>query len=225
MARNLLFINKHAEIIQEFSREMADKNFEIDIAENGIDAAILLRQKEYQVVITGLVLDGFNGEQIVTYINKTYPDTVCIIYTTTISAAQLHFFVNERDVFRVFLRPVNFRKEFFEALSEAFEYNELKKKNREEVAVRKKKQKKNKDAILEMEDFLERQINGWKPFESFAKKVVAFSIEEHIAKMEPTKRKRLKQIEYEMIAQCCNNNEDILKQVQEDMERLFHKIK
>ena len=124
MARNLLFINKHAEIIQEFSREMADKNFEIDIAENGIDAAILLRQKEYQVVITGLVLDGFNGEQIVTYINKTYPDTVCIIYTTTISAAQLHFFVNERDVFRVFLRPVNFRKEFFEALSEAFEYNE-----------------------------------------------------------------------------------------------------
>ena len=47
MERNLLFVNKHPEIIQEFTKEMAEQNFKIDVADNGIDAALLLKKKEY----------------------------------------------------------------------------------------------------------------------------------------------------------------------------------
>lgn len=225
MERNLLFVNKHPEIIQEFTKEMAEQNFKIDVADNGIDAALLLKKKEYQVVVTGLVLEGFNGEQIITYINKTYPDTVCIIYTTNISAAQLHFFINQRDVFRVFLRPVNFRNEFFEALSEAFEYNEVKKKDREEIEVRKKKLLANKDAIRDMESFLERQISGWGEFEQYLQKTVDYTIDEYAKDLEEDKVKKLKRDEKVLVKQCCESKtEGAINQVIEDVRLLFEKL-
>ena len=103
MGRNLLFVNKHREIITEFLREMAGKEIQIDTAEDGAAAAALLKRREYQVLVTGLTMEGCNGEQLITYVNETYPNTVCIIYTTNVSAAQLHFFINKRNVFRVFL--------------------------------------------------------------------------------------------------------------------------
>ena len=109
MEKRLLFISKYKDIIQEFLDAMKDKDIEIETADNGLDAAALLKKNEYQIVVTGLTMDGYNGEQLISYINRAHPNTVCIIYTTTISAAQLHFFINKRDVFRVFLRPVNFR--------------------------------------------------------------------------------------------------------------------
>lgn len=208
MEKNLLFISKYPDIIEEFTREMAGQDIEIDIANNGIDAAILLRKKEYQIVVTGLTMDGFNGEQIITYVNRTYPDTVCIIYTTTISPAQLHFFVNERNVFRVFLRPVNFRKEFFEALSDAFEYNSIKKKDREEEEERKKRLEKNKKAIREMEGFLMNQMEGWKGLEEFSKKVIDYTIKEYLVDMEEDRRVRLKQLELDMVKRACNETEE-----------------
>lgn len=208
MEKNLLFISKYPDIIEEFTREMAGQDIEIDIANNGIDAAILLRKKEYQIVVTGLTMDGFNGEQIITYVNRTYPDTVCIIYTTTISPAQLHFFVNERNVFRVFLRPVNFRKEFFEALSDAFEYNSIKKKDREEEEERKKRLEKNKKAIREMEGFLMNQMEGWKGLEEFSKKVIGYTIKEYLVDMEEDRRVRLKQLELDMVKRACNETEE-----------------
>lgn len=127
---NLLFISKYPEIIHEFTDAMKDRDIEIETAINGIEAAAKIKKKNYDIVITGLSLEGYNGEQIITYLNKTAPSTVCIIYTTTISSAQLHFFINERNVFRVFLRPVDFRGVFWEALEEAYEYHAVQVKMR-----------------------------------------------------------------------------------------------
>ena len=126
---NLLFISKYPQIIHEFTDA-------IETAINGIEAAAKIKKKNYDIVITGLSLEGYNGEQIITYLNKTAPSTVCIIYTTTISSAQLHFFINERNVFRVFLRPVDFRGAFWEALEEAYEYHAVQVKNEEDTGAR-----------------------------------------------------------------------------------------
>lgn len=199
MERNLLFISKYPEIIEEFTREMKDKDIEIDIANNGIDAAILLRKKEYQVVITGISLDGFNGEQIVTYVNKTYPDTVCILYTTYISAAQLHFFLNEREVFKVFLRPVNFRQEFFQALEEAFLYHGIKKKNHQEKEDQQKRLSGNKAAVEELKAGLLRQQAGWTDLEAFAKKVITYTTNEQT-------EKGLREVQIQLIKKGCRNH-------------------
>jgi len=144
---NLLFISKYPQIIHEFTDAMKDRDIEIETAINGIEAAAKIKKKNYDIVITGLSLEGYNGEQIITYLNKTAPSTVCIIYTTTISSAQLHFFINERNVFRVFLRPVDFRGAFWEALEEAYEYHAVQVKNEEDTGARRQEQEKQEREI------------------------------------------------------------------------------
>lgn len=208
MSRNLLFISKYPDIVREFLDAMGDKDIEIETVDNGIDAALLLKKKEYQVVITGLLMEGFNGEQIITYVNKAHPDTVCIIYTTSISAAQLHFFMNKRDVFRVFLRPVNFRMEFFQALEEAFEYYATRVKDKEEEEERKQKFEKYQKNITELEGRLECQRFARVAMNRYMKKVVSFSLKEYASLLSLDGRKRLENYEFGIIGICCGKQEN-----------------
>ena len=131
MKRNLLFISRYPEIIDEFQGILEEKQIETEIAQNGTDAMELLKQKEYQILVTDLNLDGYNGDKIISYVNQVFPNTICMLYTNSISAVQLGFYLNKRDVFRVFLRPVNFRQEFMQALEEAYELYDLKKHDRQ----------------------------------------------------------------------------------------------
>lgn len=203
MTRRLLFISKYPEIIREFTAAMGDHGFEIDTALNGLDAASLLKKKEYQVVVTGLTMEGFNGEQIITFINKTFPDTVCIIYTTAISAAQLLFFMNKRDVFRVFLRPVNFRMEFSQALEEAFEYYANRVKDHEEEAKRKDRLLEYKKKVAELEQKLEYQRQLKLRTGVYMKKITAFSVQEHGKRLNEENRKMLEEYELLIVELCC----------------------
>ena len=103
MKRNLLFISRYPEIIDEFQGILEEKQIETDIAQNGTDAMELLKQKEYQILVTDLNLDGYNGDKIISYVNQVFPTTICMLYKNSISAVQLGFYLNKRDVFRVFL--------------------------------------------------------------------------------------------------------------------------
>ena len=165
MKRNLLFISRYPEIIDEFQGILEEKQIETEIAQNGTDAMELLKQKEYQILVTDLNLDGYNGDKILSYVNQKFPDTICMLYTNSISAVQLGFYLNKRDVFRVFLRPVNFRQEFMQALEEAYEFYDLKKRDRDSRQERLKQLEGNRKAIAEIEKIIENQNESWKDFE------------------------------------------------------------
>ncbi|MEI3048860.1 MAG: response regulator [Roseburia inulinivorans] len=169
MKRNLLFISRYPEIIDEFQGILEEKQIETDIAQNGTDAMELLKQKEYQILVTDLNLDGYNGDKILSYVNQEFPDTICMLYTNSISAVQLGFYLNKRDVFRVFLRPVNFRQEFMQALEEAYEFYDLKKHDRDSRQERLKQLEGNRKAIAEIEKIIENQNGSWKDFEDFCR--------------------------------------------------------
>lgn len=200
MSRTLLFIGRYPEIVEEFRRMLLEKDVEIDVAENGVDAVNLLKQKPYQVVVTALALEGLNGEQIVTYVNVTYPDTVCMIYTSAISAAQLDFYLNKRNVFRVFLRPMNFRKEFMQALEDAYEYYDMKIQEREDEEKREKLFAGNQEAVTNLGKILQQQKNGWEGFEAFSKALLSYTAGEN----EEEKTSRLRE-EKEIVKQMCKN--------------------
>ena len=89
MKRNLLFISRYPEIIDEFQGILEEKQIETDIAQNGTDAMELLKQKEYQILVTDLNLDGYNGDKIISYVNQVFTNTICMLYTNSISAVQL----------------------------------------------------------------------------------------------------------------------------------------
>lgn len=117
MENNLLFINQNKDIVQEFLAAMEGKegSLEIDTADNGLDAALLLNKKVYKVVVTGLNLPTFDGTKIVEYLNQNYPHTVCIVYTWRLEQVHLKLLINERKVFRIFQRPTDY-EEMYEAI-------------------------------------------------------------------------------------------------------------
>ncbi len=86
MKNNLLFINQNQDIIQEFLGAMEGREvpMEIDTADSGLEAAILLKKKTYKVVVTGMDLPTYDGTKIIEYLNKNYPQTICIVYTLSL---------------------------------------------------------------------------------------------------------------------------------------------
>lgn len=208
MGRRLLFISKYPEIVREFLDAMEEKDIQIDTASNGIEAAARLKKMEYEVVVTGLSLDGFNGEQIITYLNKSHPNTVCIIYTTTISPAQLHFFINERNVFRVFLRPVDFHKEFFNALEEAFEYYDVRVRNDEDKAEQEKNLERKMKAASSITYRRKLQKQVQHNTEGYMKRLCGLTLMEYGGAMDAAQIEALKKLEWQTVELCKEREED-----------------
>lgn len=225
MGRNLLFISKYPNIVKEFLAAMEGKQIEIDTASNGIEAAAKIKKKEYQVIVTGLSLDGYNGEQIITYLNKSFPNTVCIIYTTMISPTQLHFFINERKVFRVFLRPVDFAGEFFLALEEAYEYYDICVKNKEEEIQQKEEyeQKKGEMEVLMQKLNAQRQVQ--EVMNRYMKRLLYFSLQEYAGRVDNKRKDQLRQLEWEIVDLFCEQNADDLSNRLSKAEEIMSKIK
>ncbi|MCI8705781.1 MAG: response regulator [Lachnospiraceae bacterium] len=121
MENNLLFINQNKDIIQEFLAAMEGKEepMAIDTADSGLEAAFLLKKKIYKVVVTGLDLPTYDGTKIVEFLNRNYPQTVCIVYTWRLELAHLKLLINERRVFRIFQRPMDY-SQMYEAILDGF---------------------------------------------------------------------------------------------------------
>lgn len=202
MNRRLLFISKYPDIRQEFLVAMAEKKVRIDTASNGIEAASQIKKNTYQVVVTGLSLEGYNGEQIITYLNKNCPNTVCIIYTTTISPAQLHFFINERNVFRVFLRPVDFNKEFYTALEEAFEYYDVRVANEQDEESRGIEMEQKEKETAKIRQQIERQNQMRRRAGSYMKRLTALSLQEYANRLSAEQKEEVKALEWRAAELC-----------------------
>lgn len=225
--RKILFISRYEDVISEFLYSMRDNELdvEIDTASNGTDAIRMLNENDYQIVVTGLSLDGRNGEQIITYLNKNFPRAVCIIYATSISSAQLHFFINERNVFRVFLRPVNFRGEFFQALEEAFEYHEVRVKEDEEAVAREVTFEQQKLGITSFETRLSNQPRALRETNRYMRHLMLLTIKEYgglagsnASGIAPEVAKKLierKKLEWEAVDLCCKQDESYEERIRQ----------
>lgn len=137
MENNLLFVNQNQDIIQEFLTAMEGRkgSLVIDTADSGLEAAYLLKKKKYKVVVTGLDLPTFDGSKIIEYLNRNYPETVCIVYTWRLELAHLRLLINERKVFRIFQKPVKYHK-LYDAIMDGmvkYDRREIDQLNRREL--------------------------------------------------------------------------------------------
>ena len=179
---NLLFISKYPEIIHEFTDAMKDRDIEIETAINGIEAAAKIKKKNYDIVITGLSLEGYNGEQIITYLNKTAPSTV--------------------------LRPVDFRGAFWEALEEAYEYHAVQVKNEEDTGARRQEQEKQEREIEIMDQRMRSQRQARETTNRYMKRLAGLTIKEYTpAALSAEARGHLERIEARTIDFCSEQGE------------------
>lgn len=202
MERKLLIISKYPEIIQEFLAAMEGKELVIDTALNGIEAAAKLKRNHYQIVITGISLEGYNGEQIITYLNKNSPNTVCIIYTTAISPSQLHFFINERNVFRVFLRPVDMQKVFYAALEDAFEYYDVRVADQRDESSRDEAMKEKREECRILHEKLIRQKKAMPQANNVIKRMTRMTMQTYVKNIEREKAEELWESESRIVDLC-----------------------
>lgn len=120
MEKKLLFVNHSKEEINDFLRAVPQGKYTIDIAEDGYDAGIFMKKNHYGVIVLDMYLKGYDGEHIIKYISQSHPDTVCIVYTYSLTRGQLIFLLNTQNIFSIFLSPGNFSEEILPAVEEAF---------------------------------------------------------------------------------------------------------
>ena len=175
MKDSVLFVNRDQAEIKEFLNAMQDYTFEIDTADSGLEAAVLLRKKSYKVVITGMNLSTYDGMKLLAYLNGHCPYTACIVYTTRIDLAQLRVLVNQREVFRIFLKPVNYRGDFYNAIKDGFAYYDIREAEMEEQKILEQKQRN-----MENTEVQEVETPGkieWNQMKSFMRSLVPWSVE------------------------------------------------
>lgn len=122
MENRILFVNKRENLTDEFLMAMDGTDFTIHTAKNGFDAIKLLKAQEYKVVVTGLIMEELDGNQLIAHINKEYPSTACVVLTTKMNVGQLAYLVNQLEVYRIYLRPVDLKGQFLEMLKDAVVY-------------------------------------------------------------------------------------------------------
>lgn len=129
MENNLLFVNQNHDIIRQFLAVMREYHFAIDTADNGRDAVAFLKRRKYKVMVTGMDLAQIDGSKLIAYLNKFFPQTVCIVYTRRLELAHLKLLVNERKVFRIFQNTADFGGEIYSAIMDAFEHYDVQQKD------------------------------------------------------------------------------------------------
>lgn len=150
MENNLLFVNQNHDIIRQFMAVMQEYNFKIDTADNGRDAIAFLKRRKYKVMITGMDLSPIDGSKLIAYLNKYYPQTVCIVYTRRLELAHLKLLVNERKVFRIFQNTADFGGEIYSAIMDAFDRYDMKRKDLQKMQILEQKMKNGKKSLKEL---------------------------------------------------------------------------
>lgn len=122
MDNRILFVNKRPGLIEEFVSAMSEFDFTVDSTTNAVEALKFLEKAEYKVVVTGLIMEGMDGVQLISKINQDYPSIACVVLTTRMNVGQLAYLVNQLDVYRMYLRPVDLKGQFAEMLLDALLY-------------------------------------------------------------------------------------------------------
>ena len=170
MENNILFVNKRANFTEEFLIAMAGSDFAITTVKNGFEAIKRLKEQEYKVVITGLIMEELDGNQLIAHINREYPSTVCVVLTTKMNVGQLAYLVNQLEVYRIYLRPVDLEGQFLEMLKDAVIYYDhrlqytqkqiIMQSNREQSEQKWKRMQLLMNGINDSNKWVEKFVNG-----------------------------------------------------------------
>lgn len=220
---NLLFVSRDPAVIQEFLDAVKDYEFEADTADSGQQAAKMLQEKKYKVVITGMNLSSFDGNKLIAWLNEKYPETICIVYTTRVDLAQLRLLVNERNVFRIFLKPANYHGDFYHAVMDGFAYYDILAAQKEKQDLLEKKRENAVHTITEMEEAARVGEEERQKLEQFLFPLIQLSIQEFGPEI-PKKEIRELLIQEEKIMKFylrknykpCHSIEEIQKRLQQE---------
>lgn len=225
MENKILFVNKRANLTDEFIAAMEETDFTISTAKNGLEAIEKLKEQQYKVVITGLIMDEVDGNQLIAHINKEYPSTACVVLTTRMNIGQLAYLVNQLEVYRIYLRPVDLRGLFLEMLKDAVIYYDHHLQYTQEQLIMKSSKGQNSQKLDRAQLLLNGMKDANKQVELFMNGILEFSMKEAEEYEENIKLKLLS-FEKRLVRQYLevgNSKWTLLDVVQEEIEKMISK--
>ncbi|MBI4458955.1 MAG: sigma-54-dependent Fis family transcriptional regulator, partial [Acidobacteria bacterium] len=79
--QRILLVEDDAELRASLGKALEDLSFEVDLAENGLEAISKIKQSVYDILLTDLRLPGLSGEEVLCQAKGLYPDLIVIVIT------------------------------------------------------------------------------------------------------------------------------------------------
>jgi DNA-binding NtrC family response regulator len=75
----ILLVDDEEIVLKSLARKLRKKGFEVTSEQNGYDAIAKLKETDYDVIISDLIMEGLSGIQLLEEAKKISPDTPVII--------------------------------------------------------------------------------------------------------------------------------------------------
>lgn len=103
----LLFVDDEPNVLSALRRIFRRENYHIDTAMSGQEALQLLKDNDYQLIITDHKMPHMNGAELLKRIKALHPDTIRIMLTGHADTGAVLGAINEGAVYKFILKPWN----------------------------------------------------------------------------------------------------------------------
>jgi FixJ family two-component response regulator len=104
---SILFVDDDTNILNALARVLRGrrKDWDLTFVDSGETAVQKTETRRFDVVVTDLAMPGMSGLEVVQALNKTSPETSCIILTGTADLQAAAEIINTVQVFRFYTKP------------------------------------------------------------------------------------------------------------------------
>ena len=151
---SILIVDDEDSILNAFKRILADGNYEVHTASNGLEGLNKLRsaQKPYSLIISDQRMPVMNGVQFFTQAKDVFPDAVRILLTGYADADAMVDAINKGEVHLYFTKPWH-EEELLLYIKQSFYKVEILQENKRLIELIKNKN----DELLELKKTLEKR--------------------------------------------------------------------
>jgi DNA-binding NtrC family response regulator len=121
--KSVLVIDDEFNIRALLKEQLLNKNFEVEIAEDGVQAMKILQQKTFDLVITDIKMPRVSGLEVLKYVKENYPDTE-VIMMTAYGDMQMAIDAMKMKAYDFLVKPFNF-EQLFLTIDRALEKHKL----------------------------------------------------------------------------------------------------
>lgn len=104
---HILLVDDEPAIRNSIIRVLADEDYRITTAANGIQALAILKAQEVDLIISDEKMPYMTGTNFLREARKQYPSTIRIVLTGQPSIETMMVAINEGEIFRFLLKPWN----------------------------------------------------------------------------------------------------------------------
>ena len=81
MKRRILIVDDEEIVVQSCLRILSGDDFDVDVAENGLEALIKIGEQDYDMLILDIMMPKMNGIEVLQRVKETHPDIDVIMIT------------------------------------------------------------------------------------------------------------------------------------------------